>query len=133
MLSHCVKSVQIRSFSWSVSYCIRTEYGDLRSLLHTFHAVSGILLLNTPSIEINIDLKWVNVIFSMVKATQEYQQKQPSEVFYKKKDVLENFAKFTEQRLFQSLFFNKAATLLKKRLWHRCFPVNFAEFLRTLF
>ena len=25
------------------------------------------------------------------------------------------------------------ATLLKKRLWHRCFPVNFANFLRTAF
>ena len=25
------------------------------------------------------------------------------------------------------------ATLLKKRPWHRCFPVNFAKFLRTLF
>ena len=25
------------------------------------------------------------------------------------------------------------ATLLKKRLWRRCFPVNFAEFLRTNF
>ena len=24
-------------------------------------------------------------------------------------------------------------TLLKKRLWHRCFPVNFAKFLRTPF
>ena len=24
-------------------------------------------------------------------------------------------------------------TLLKKGLWHRCFPVNFAKFLRTLF
>ena len=23
------------------------------------------------------------------------------------------------------------ATLLKKRLWHKCFPVNFAKFLRT--
>ena len=23
------------------------------------------------------------------------------------------------------------ATLLKKRLWHRCFPVNFSKFLRT--
>ena len=26
-----------------------------------------------------------------------------------------------------------SATLLKKRLWHRCFPVNFAKFLRTPF
>ena len=25
------------------------------------------------------------------------------------------------------------ATLFKKRLWHRCFPVNFAKFLRTPF
>ena len=29
--------------------------------------------------------------------------------------------------------FLKPATLLKKRLWHRCFPVNFAKFLRTPF
>ena len=25
------------------------------------------------------------------------------------------------------------ATLLKKRLWHRCFPVNFSKFLREFF
>ena len=25
------------------------------------------------------------------------------------------------------------ATLSKKRLWHRCFPVNFTKFLRTTF
>ena len=25
----------------------------------------------------------------------------------------------------------RPATLLKKRLWHRCFPLNFAKFLRT--
>ena len=55
-----------------------------------------------------------------------------------KKGVLENLTKFTGKRLCQSLFFNKVAdlmpaTLLKKRLWHRCFAVNFAKFLRTLF
>ena len=49
-----------------------------------------------------------------------------------------NFAKLTEKHLRQSLFFNKVAglrpeILFKKRLWHRCFPVNFAKFLRTLF
>ena len=27
----------------------------------------------------------------------------------------------------------RPATLLKKRLWHRCLPVNFAKFLRTTF
>ena len=55
-----------------------------------------------------------------------------------KKDVLENFAKFTGRRLRQSLFFNKVAglrpaTLLKKRLWRRCFSVIFVKFLRTPF
>ena len=29
--SHCVKSVQIRSFLWSIFSCIPTEYGDLQS------------------------------------------------------------------------------------------------------
>ena len=34
----------------------------------------------------------------------------------------------------QSLFYNKAAgLLLNERHWHRCFPVNFAKFLRTPF
>ena len=27
----------------------------------------------------------------------------------------------------------RPVTLLKKKLWHRCFPVNFAKFLRTHF
>ena len=30
-------------------------------------------------------------------------------------------------------FFLRLATLFKKRLWHRCFPRNFAKFLRTAF
>ena len=60
-----------------------------------------------------------------------------SEVFCKK-DILRNFAKFTGKQLCQSLFLNKVAslrpaTLLKKSLWHRCFPLNFSKFLRTLF
>ena len=54
--------------------------------------------------------------------------KHPPEVF-RKKDV-------TGKHLCQNLFFNKVtclnpAILLKKRLWHRCFSVNFATFLRT--
>ena len=55
-----------------------------------------------------------------------------------KKGVLRNFAQFTEKHLCQSLFFKKVAglrpaTLLKKRFWHRCFPVNFVKFPRTPF
>ena len=40
-----------------------------------------------------------------------------------RKGVLRNFAKFTAKRLCQSYFF-----LLKKRLCHRCSPVNFAKY-----
>ena len=59
------------------------------------------------------------------------------EVFCKK-DVLRNFTKFTGKHLFQNLLFNKAAglrhaTLLKKRLWHRCFPMNFTKLQRKPF
>ena len=54
------------------------------------------------------------------------------EVFYKE-GVLKDFAKFTLKQLRQSLFFNKVATLLKRRLWHRCFPMNFTKLLRTRF
>ena len=64
-------------------------------------------------------------------------QKQPPGVFCKK-DVLKNCANFTKKHLCQSRFFKKVpglrpATLLKRRLWHRCFPVNFEKFLRTSF
>ena len=48
-------------------------------------------------------------------------QKQPPEVFckiYRKTPVPETL---------------RPATLFKKKLWHRCFPVNFAKFLETLF
>ena len=53
-----------------------------------------------------------------------------------KKGVLRNFTIFTGKHLCQSLFFNKVArpaTLLKKRFWHRCFPVNIVKFLRKPF
>ena len=60
-----------------------------------------------------------------------------------KKDALTNFAKFTLKHLYESLLFNKVAdlqalglgpaTLLKSRLWHRCFPENSAKFLRHHF
>ena len=57
---------------------------------------------------------------------------------YKKKNIFQNFAKFTGKHLCQSLLFNKvavlrSATLLKKRLWPRCFPVNSSKFLRAPF
>ena len=50
ILAHCVKSVEIGSFFWSILYRTRAEYGDLLSTgkygpektpyLDTFHAVA---------------------------------------------------------------------------------------------
>ena len=55
-----------------------------------------------------------------------------------KKGALKNFSKFAEKHLYWSPFFNKVAgltpaTLLKKTLWHKCFPVKFGKFLGTIF
>ena len=56
---------------------------------------------------------------------------------YVKKVFLEILRNSQESTWCQSPFFNKVvglnpATLLKKRLWHRCFLVNFCEFLKEL-
>ena len=55
-----------------------------------------------------------------------------------RKGVLTNFEKFLGKYLCQNLLFNKVAglrpaTLLKRRLWNRCFPVNFSKFQITTF
>ena len=54
---------------------------------------------------------------------------------YGRKGVLRNFAKSTGKHLCQSPFKKvsglRPATLLKKRVWHKCFPENFAKFLGT--
>ena len=50
-----------------------------------------------------------------------------------RKGVLRHFTKFAGKHLCQSLFFNQVAGEVKKRLWHRRFPMNFAKFLRTPF
>ena len=44
--------------------------------------------------------------------------------------ALKNFIKFTGKHLCKALLL---ITLLKKRLGHRCFPVNFVNFSRTPF
>ena len=52
--------------------------------------------------------------------------------------VVKSFAKFTEQHLCWSLFLIKLQPsglklFLKKKLQHRCFPLNFVKFIRTPF
>ena len=63
---------------------------------------------------------------------QFFPPKQPPKVFCNRR------CKLTGKHLYQNLFFSKVtvlrpATLSKRRLWHKCFPVNFSKFLRTPF
>ena len=76
--------------------------------------------------------KLKNILNSPLKLNK-YRSSRPE--MFCKKGVLRHFAKFNGKHLCQGLFINKVAglTLLKKRLWHRCFPVNFAKFLRPPF
>ena len=58
-LQHCVKSVRLRRFSWSVFSRIRTEYGPEKTpYLDTFHAVQD--LLYTKKFERK---KWIFLTF----------------------------------------------------------------------
>ena len=94
----------------------------------------------------NKKIRWKSEIFLLYYSssweTQNSDHK--NELFSNKKKpssisvVFKNFSKFAGKVPCQSLFFNKIAgfrpaTSLKKRIWDRCFPENFAKFLRTLF
>ena len=85
--------------------------------------------------------KWGENVQFKVNPFRHYQinvDKSSGPEVFCKQGVPTNLAKVTEKHLCQSLVFNKVAglmsvTLSKKRLWHRCSPVNFAKFLRRPF
>ena len=65
-------------------------------------------------------------------------QKQPPDMFLNKRCSWKYRKIHRKIPVPECLFFNKVAgpmpaTFFKKKLWHRCFPVNFAKFLRTPF
>ena len=88
-----------------------------------------------PSVD--MDKTCLLVIFEIGR-DRGYQYRSSHRSYSVRKGVPRNFAKFPGKHLCQSLFFDKVAglrpaTLLKKRLWHKCFPLNFAKFPRTPF
>ena len=113
IILHCPKVIQIRSLFCSVFSRIWTEYGPGKSsYLDFFHAL---------------------LIISESKKF--YSRSSRSEVLCKTV-VLRHFAKFTGKHLNGSLLFNivegvRSVAILRNILRHRCFPVSFAEFLRT--
>ena len=89
-----------------------------------------------------VNFEWVNCswderIQNFVKHLDG--QKQPPELFCKKLflKTSQNSQENTCARVSFSIKLQasglRPATLLKKRLWHTCFPVNFVKFLRTPF
>ena len=81
--------------------------------------------------------KWLDIANGVTYLRRFLVRSSRPEMFCKK-GVFRNFIKLTGKHLCQRLFFNKVAglrptTVFKKRLWHRCFPVNFRKFLRTPF
>ena len=88
--------------------------------------------------KINILNTALKVIINFTKSflTRNIVQKQAPEVFCLKR-CSQKFDKI-HRKTPVGLFLTKVAglrpaTLLKKRLWHRCFPVNFVKLLRTPF
>ena len=89
-----------------------------KTLLHTSNTSSKVFRVFI------VRIKFLSMNYLSSPETLKF-QKQPPNLFYKK-GILKNFAKLTGKHLYQSLQLK-----LKKGLWHRCFPVNFAKFLRT--
>ena len=48
-------------------------------------------------------------------------------------ETLQNSQENTYATVSFLITLQRPATVFKKRLWHRCFPVNFAKYLRTFF
>ena len=81
--------------------------------------------------------KFVNKRLAVNCKSFGYHQKQPPEMFCKKRCSWK-FRKIHRkthlpESLFNEVAGSRPATLLTMRLWHGCFPVNFVKFLRTSF
>ena len=80
--------------------------------------------------------QWILQLYvSQIKKMSKF-QKQPSEVFYRKSCSYKSRNIHRKTPVLGSPFNRlaglKACNFLKKRLRHRCFPVDFAKFLKTL-
>ena len=67
----------------------------------------------------------ISVCFA-IAFSMSYRNRSSHQICFVNKGILRNFAKFTGKHM----CLLRPATLLKKRLRHRCFPVNFPRFLR---
>ena len=112
--------------------CILQVIGQIwesqeRIIMNTNHRLTFISLFSliVYSVRFNPSNKRFHLlIFPCLPKRMALPRSSRSEVFCRK-SVLRNSTKFTGKHVCQRL-------LLIKRIWHRFFPLNFAEFLRTL-
>ena len=113
--AYCAKSVQIRSFCWSV-------FSRIRSI----SPYSVQMWENTDHKKLRI---WT--LFTQWPRSSNWRCSVQEGIF-------KNFTNFTVTQLYWNLLFNKVAGLkacnfIKKRLQRRSFPIKFAKFLRIPF
>ena len=132
---HCAENIQIRSFFWSVFFRICTEYSVNLRIQSKYEKIR-----TRKTLYLDIFLRSVNGTGQSL--TSIYFTKDPNktqEAVVRRCSVkivfLKNFRKNSQKNTCATVSFliKLNQTLLKKRLWHRCFPVNFAKFLRTPF
>ena len=107
--------IKFQAFKPTTLIKIDSGTGVFLWILRNFFRTSSFILWNLSD-GCFWTLKESEVTFCM------FQKQSPRGVL--KKGVIRNFTKFTGTHLSKSL---RPATLLKKRLWHRCFPVSFVK------
>ena len=139
IMTHCVKGVRIQSYSgphfsvfglhmerYAVSVRIQSLCGKMRTRITpntgNFHAVT---ICNISTIFFLLSTK--DKAQKTLNTAESYLQ------MFKEKTLLNSQEKMSESPFLISYRLQMSATLLKKILWHRCFPVKFAKFLRTPF
>ena len=135
------------NFVFGINYFVlQYMQNQLCLLVICFFATVGVKGCTVLNIEILVRLEWVLTRSLMAGTVCSQAVSETSKKFTSscpevscKKGVLKNFTKFTGKHLCQSFFIDVFAgprhvTLLKKRLWNRCFLMEFCEiFKRTPF
>ena len=121
--TECVNIYFSQSIVWGypallISWFINLKYKHFKVTLHSCFAGKSNIVKNTVSV-------WIRITKTEIATEGVLYEK----VFL---EISQNSQENTSTRV---SFFNKVAglSLLKKRPWHRCFPVNLAKFLRTPF
>ena len=129
---------QIQRLFSSVFSCIQSKYRKIRtrkiSLIGHFSRSAVSNFVNLSSWNFQFEYTWTFQRF-LTYETKHWQAysflcRSSHQTCSIRKGILGNFAKFTRNHLWQSLFLEKVVGF---RLWYRCFPMNFAKFLKTPF